>query len=59
MDSLKVAILPVETSALSSSKTPLGPTAAKMELLKARGYTPVVISAPEFNAITDKLAQAK
>jgi hypothetical protein len=59
VDILKVAVLPVEAGALSSSKTPLGPVAARMQLLKARGYTPVVVPAAEFNAITDKAAQAK
>lgn len=59
VDSLKVAVLPVGSGALSSSKTPLGPVAARMELLKARGYTPVVIPAAEFTPITDKAAQAK
>lgn len=59
VDSLKVAVLPVEASTLSSNKMPLGSVAARMELLKARGYNPVVISDAEFSTIQDKTAQAK
>lgn len=61
VDSLKVAVLPVDTSALSSSspRVPLGPVAARAELLRARGYAPAIVPAPEFTALPDATAKAK
>lgn len=61
LDDLKVAVLPVDASGLSSSRprVVLGPVAAQMELLRAAGYAPAVVPAPEFNALPDATAQAK
>jgi hypothetical protein len=59
--SLKVALLPVGPEALSTSvpRVPLGPTAAQMALVKARGYTPVVVPTDQFSALPDDMAKAK
>lgn len=61
VDSLKVAVLPVDETSLSSSspRVPLGPVLARAELLKARGYTPAIVAAPEFNAQPNATAKAK
>eukprot|EP00879_Flechtneria_rotunda_P001647 GHRR01001807.1.p1 GENE.GHRR01001807.1~~GHRR01001807.1.p1 ORF type:complete len:551 (+),score=256.25 GHRR01001807.1:137-1789(+) len=61
LDDLKVAVLPVEADALSTSsaRAPLGPLAAKMELLRARGYAPALVPAPGFNAQPDATAKAQ
>lgn len=61
VESLKVAVLPVDEASLSSStpRVPLGPVLARAELLRARGYTPAIVSAPEFNAQPDATAKAK
>jgi hypothetical protein len=61
VDSLKVAVLPVDEASLSSSspRVPLGPVLARAELLKARGYTAAIVPAPEFNAQPNATAKAK
>uniref|UniRef100_A0A383WKK8 RAP domain-containing protein n=1 Tax=Tetradesmus obliquus TaxID=3088 RepID=A0A383WKK8_TETOB len=61
VEALKVAVLPLDEASLSSStpRVPLGPVLARAELLRARGYTPAIVSAPEFNAQPDATAKAK
>lgn len=57
----QVAVVPVEASGLSSSKPPvvLGPAVAAGQVLKAQGYSPAFVLAPEFNAQPDDTAKAK
>ncbi|KAF8059097.1 hypothetical protein HT031_005269 [Scenedesmus sp. PABB004] len=61
LPALKAAVLPVDASHLSSSspRVPLGPVAARAELLKARGFAPALVPQPEFSALPDATAQAK
>jgi uncharacterized protein YihD (DUF1040 family) len=61
IDNLKVAVVPVDASSLSSSKphVPLGPVVAAGQVLAAKGYAPAYVLAPEFNAQPDDTARAK
>jgi hypothetical protein len=58
---LQVAVLPVEASSLSSNKprVALGPAVAAGQVLKAQGYSPALVLAPEFYAQPDDTARAK
>jgi hypothetical protein len=56
-----VALVPVDASSLSSTKphVPLGPAVAAGQVLRAQGYTPALVAAPDFMAQPDDAAKAK
>lgn len=61
LDTLKVAVVPVDASGLSSSKpqVPLGNVVASGQVLAAKGYAPAYVTAHEFMAQPDDTARAK